>query len=742
MSLPKLDTSNYTYSVVKTATCTSDGTGRYTWKTTTYGTFYFDVTIPKGEHGYTYAVTKTPTTGASGTLTGTCSGCGGTTTVTLPKLDTTNYTYQVTKAATCTEDGTGRYTWKTTTYGTFYFDVTIQKTGHSYTYAVTTKPTVSTAGVLTGTCSKCGGTTTVTLPKLDTTNYTYQVTKAATCTEDGTGRYTWKTTTYGSFWFDVAISKTGHSYTYGVTKAPTVSAEGTLTGACSNCSSTTTVALPKLDTTNYSYQVTKLATCTEDGTGRYTWKTTTYGSFWFDVTIPKGEHGYAYQVTKAPTVDASGVLTGTCSGCGGTTTVTLPKLDTANYTYEVTREATCTAEGMGRYTWKTTTYGTFFFEVTIAKTGHSYKAEVTEPTCTEGGFTTHTCTGCGSSFTDSYTDALGHSYGDWSAVKEPACTEEGEETRTCTRCGAAETRKTAALGHDFSVRQHVVSPTCTEDGYTVYECSRCSATENRDQVAATGHSPVTRNEKDATCTEAGYTGDQFCQVCGILIEAGQTVDALGHDFHLTDTREPSGSQEGYRIYTCSRCGEVKRETIPATGRYNPFVDVKEGRFYYDPVLWAVEKGITSGMDATHFVPDGACTRGQVVTFLWRAEGCPEPEGTENPFVDVAPNRFYYKAVLWAAENGITAGMDATHFDPERTVTRGQFVTFLWRAAGKPATGGSNPFEDVSSGRFYYSAVLWAAANGITSGMDATHFQPETSCTRGQVVTFLYRAYGK
>ena len=180
--------------------------------------------------------------------------------------------------------------------------------------------------------------------------------------------------------------------------------------------------------------------------------------------------------------------------------------------------------------------------------------------------------------------------------------------------------------------------------------------------------------------------------------------------------------------------------IPLDGE-NPFVDVAEGRFYYKPVIWAVKSGITSGVDSTHFMPDATCTRGQVVTFLWRACGSPEPETSRCPFTDVSANRFYYKAVLWAYENGITAGIDATHFRPDDTVTRGQFVTFLWRAEGKPAPGGSNPFVDVKQGTFCYNAVLWASANGITSGMDATHFGTNRSCTRGQVVTFLYRCFG-
>ena len=155
----------------------------------------------------------------------------------------------------------------------------------------------------------------------------------------------------------------------------------------------------------------------------------------------------------------------------------------------------------------------------------------------------------------------------------------------------------------------------------------------------------------------------------------------------------------------------------------------------------MDNGITNGTDETHFSPLNICNRAQVVTFLWRAAGCPEPESTENPFVDVPETEFYYKAVLWAVENGITNGVDATHFAPNTDCNRAQIVTFLWRAAGRPEpTSTNNPFEDVPEGEFYYDAVLWAVENGITNGMDATHFGPGQDCNRAQVVTFLYRFY--
>lgn len=164
--------------------------------------------------------------------------------------------------------------------------------------------------------------------------------------------------------------------------------------------------------------------------------------------------------------------------------------------------------------------------------------------------------------------------------------------------------------------------------------------------------------------------------------------------------------------------------------------------FKDAILWAVDKGITNGFTPVEFRPSAQCTRGQVVTFLWRAKGCPEPTITENPFVDVASTSPYYKAILWAYENGITTGIDDTHFKPTNPCTRGQVVTFLWRADGTPAPqSDENPFKDVSkTGKTapFYDAILWAAENGITTGYSDNTFRPSATCTRGQIVTFIYR----
>ena len=174
-----------------------------------------------------------------------------------------------------------------------------------------------------------------------------------------------------------------------------------------------------------------------------------------------------------------------------------------------------------------------------------------------------------------------------------------------------------------------------------------------------------------------------------------------------------------------------------------FDDVKDtSKFYYNPVYWAVnhEPQITNGATPTTFNPDGACTRGHVVTFLWRAAGEPTPTSGSNPFTDLKEGAFYYNAVLWAVENGITTGASKTTFAPGKPCTRGQIVTFLWRFKNSPEpTSTENPFSDVKADGFYYKAVLWAVENEITSGTGKGKFSPDSTCTRGQVVTFLYRA---
>lgn len=171
-----------------------------------------------------------------------------------------------------------------------------------------------------------------------------------------------------------------------------------------------------------------------------------------------------------------------------------------------------------------------------------------------------------------------------------------------------------------------------------------------------------------------------------------------------------------------------------------FTDVKEGDYFHDPVQWAVENGITSGIGDNRFGPSNPCTRAQVVTFLWRAAGSPNPNSSANPFADVSTGDYFYTPVLWAVENGITAGVSANSFGPSQTCTRGQIVTFLWKFKNAPTPNNTSvQFSDVDVSAYYAKPVAWAVENGVTAGVGDGKFGPNQTCTRGQVMTFLYKA---
>lgn len=259
---------------------------------------------------------------------------------------------------------------------------------------------------------------------------------------------------------------------------------------------------------------------------------------------------------------------------------------------------------------------------------------------------------------------------------------------------------------------------------------------------------------EMTCTQDGMITQKTCTVCKATEAVEEIIPAPGaHTFGEWETYlEPTTQAVGIARRTCG-CGEYEEKSIaklpsdsepapsepapvaPATG----FTDVVSGAWYHAPVQWAVENGITTGTSDTTFTPDASCTRAQAVTFLYRAAGAPAYKTKINPFTDVQEGAYYYDAVMWAMENGITNGTSNTTFSPDGECTRGQIVTFLWRAEDTPAGEGENPFGDVNADAYYADAVLWAVEGGITNGMTETTFAPDAYCTRAQIVTFLHRA---
>ena len=221
---------------------------------------------------------------------------------------------------------------------------------------------------------------------------------------------------------------------------------------------------------------------------------------------------------------------------------------------------------------------------------------------------------------------------------------------------------------------------------------------------------------------------------GYQVSSVQAVDKDGKKLTLTDKGDGKYTfvMPGSKVEVSASFAQVQKPEEPS-----PYRDVSKDSYYYDAVQWASDKGITNGVADGVFAPDWVCTRGQIVTFLWRSVGSPAPKTAEMPFADVAEDAYYAQAVLWAVENGITKGTSETTFSPDQTCTRAHAVAFLYRLAGSPAVTGSS-FQDVAADAYYNAAVAWAVQQGITKGTSETTFSPNETCTRAQIVTFLYR----
>ena len=328
--------------------------------------------------------------------------------------------------------------------------------------------------------------------------------------------------------------------------------------------------------------------------------------------------------------------------------------------------------------------------VRAAECTHDFVEMRKEPTCEIGGMLWEECILCGYKTGYTLLDPVGHSFGEWYLLQPPTCARDGVQARDCTVCGSRETTSVPPSGHSYAAE--VRHPTCTAGGYTRFNCQFCTSY---------------------------YIADY--------------TQPLGHSYSIILLREPTDTARGQVRFTCTRaqCGE-------SHVTYYTFRDIDSNAYYFTPVVWALDAGITSGLDDTHFGPGEQCSRAQVVTFFWRSAGKPEPVSAENPFLDVPRGSFCEKAVLWAYETGITTGTDDTHFSPNVSCTRAAVVTFLHRFRGCPEPTVTEVFPDVAPGSFYHDAVLWAAQRRITTGTGGGYFRPELPCDRAQIVTFLYR----
>ena len=378
---------------------------------------------------------------------------------------------------------------------------------------------------------------------------------------------------------------------------------------------------------------------------------------------------------------------------------------------------------------------------------HSYKDVVTAPTCTEKGYTTHTCA-CGDSYVDTYTDALGHAWDEGKVTKPATEAEAGIKTYTCTRCGETKTETIPKLTHEHSYKDVVTAPTCTEKGYTTHTCA-CG-----DSYVDTYTDPLGHDLKDdaavaATCTTAGTTAGKHCTRCDYK-EGMETIAALGHAWDEGEmTKEATETTQGSMTYTCTRCPATKRDILPASGLVATAVynDVKnDTSWFYPGVQYCLSYGLMSGMGNGSFAPGEYTTRAQVAQILYNLHGNPEVSGG-TPFTDVPEGAWYQKAVTWAHSVGIVNGVTATTFSPNANITRQDFVLMLMRYLNnvrmvdrtwKPDD--LSRFADAGSVGFWaLDAMKDAVAINAISGAPVDgrlYIQPARNATRAEAAKIL------
>ena len=414
---------------------------------------------------------------------------------------------------------------------------------------------------------------------------------------------------------------------------------------------------------------------------------------------------------------------------------------------------------------------------------HSYKDVVTAPTCTEKGYTTHTCA-CGDSYVDAYVDALGHNWNNGKVTKEPTETEDGVKTYTCTRCGEIKTEAIPKLTHEHNYKDVVTAPTCTDKGYTMhtcacgdsyvdsyvlplghdwgsgkvtkeptatengiktYICARCGETKT-EVIPALSHEHSYKAVVTApTCTSKGYT-THTCACGDSYVDT--YVDALGHAWDNGKvTKEPTATETGVRTFTCTRCSATKTESIPVVSVdvTQMFTDV-EKNWAYPGIQYCVTHGIMGGMGDGTFAPTGTTTRAQIVQILYNLEGTPAVSGT-TPFTDLTAN-WYKPAILWAYQNNVVAGTSPTTFDPDQPVTREQIAVILTQymfhvlkmeRTWTPADLSKFPDgANVSSWakEAMQDAVALGLINGTKAPDDKVYLDPQGSAARQQVATIL------
>ena len=630
--------------------------------------------------------------------------------------------------------------------------------GHSWNEGeITTSPTCENAGVKTYTCTVCNATKT---EAIDATGHTpvEVAEQPATCTEAGHTAGTKCSVCAAILSGMEEIPATGHTEVIDAAKAPTCTEPGLTEGKhCSVCGEVITAQkeIPALGHSWGEWTVTTPASCT--ATGEET-RTCDRCAATEKRELAKTGHTEVVDPAVEATCTEPGKTEGKhCSVCGEVITAQkeIPALGHSWGEWTVTTPASCTATGEET---RTCDRCAATGKRELAKTGHREVVDpAVEATCTATGLTEGKhCSVCHAVIVAQEVVPMKEHTVVTVPGKAATCTEAGlTDGEKCSVCGkelkAQETIK--ALGHSWDEGKVTTAPTYEKTGVKTYTCGICKATktESIPQLVNSGSGSsgggsnktttypvniVTKTEDNGTTSSSSKMASKGNMV---------TITVEPDRYYVVDEviiRDSRGKQlpvkdNGDGTYTFEMPAD-KVMVEPTFSWVNPFVDVKNTAYYTSAVEWTLKRMITQGTTDITFTPNGSCTRAHIVTFLWRAAGSPEPESAVS-FADVPAGSYYAKAVAWAVENGITLGTTDVTFSPNAACTRAQSVTFLYRASEASASGAPT-FYDVAEDAYYAAAVKWATDNGITNGIGNGLFGSNNTCTRAQIVTFLWRSY--